>query len=1605
MEQKVFPLVNKGMNRDLSVSKAGESSAFENHNIRIVAREEDTMLSVTNERGNKEIPIKNIVGELVGWNVLNSHVILFCHGNEEDYIYRVDYDGNKFNLKTVFHGNLGFDAQHPIESVVYFETDNIQKIYWLDGIHVLRFMNFMDEDMIASNWNDDNTAFDSNRSADASVKAEITKDNSGNSRANGTIQYFLTYYNKHGQQTGIIWSSDLIYLAPVGRGGAADETNNNKVTLIFKDLDTDFTHFRVYCVTRSSYNGEAVAYIVGDAETSDEAVTIIDDGSHLTLIDTTSLLYLGSQHVIAGTMAHKDETLFIGDLKSIGHEGYDKIDVAVKSLRGDNGIINSDYFQFVYSDDTVDGIHDIALPENAGSYSYLSQLQYSSSEILSFKGNEKYRFGLKFLLGDGTETQAFWIGDAINTLYPKIDTSTGKIKRIVAKLTLPSDFISVITDESIQPAIKAAQLVMAEATYADRAVKAQGIINPTMFNTWERYNNRVYSQASWVSRPRGSQYANRHFEAIHKSNTTTGEIQCSFWHDDVEMNPYFQYYADGSGLVGKLEGTGDYDLIMYVFSLDYIRGIPDRISSCEAYVVTLRVKNGTPSQYLTITIPSLDSSSWTKERSSLGTFDEIYTMSASNYKMMIYHIDSGVFSNFSGTAIEDSYAGMMSALETYGFSVVVSKESWRAMVLQVMTSHNHGYFNTQFNLDSRGSVMDAINYTVGSVISPNRWIYTEGDAKDTDEFRTSYYKKHAMFVDENVVTMNSPEIEYEAVSLDDVKYNFRIVGVAKMTGVTTDYTIDATPGAAITTSNVVQLDFTADRVGNVNRSIPGLITWPLWKDNDIVPKEQGRVTADNEEDRTSSDYVRGTRSVYYWMYLWGKIGNITAYRKTKDADDDSDATYDEVEPALLQKKRVANQRFAYNTIYSDNQLNLDLSDSHPIRQFDSVSSRLHQISVAGETRFYDGIIQQMLTVPGLLKYPVYYSMDTPYQLDADKTIARQEETITIDGKEVTVREPYYLFVQDPVMLEYRSNPHAVITLKTTDIDGVYNQTILPYVFDSERIITDTRYDPARTGWLLPWIDFGTYPRYKTYSLTQEKFNISGLSSGDSYMFIGEIYRDFSPDDDYGGISDFAIQNNRFIPAGPRYSLDEIAKNNVIYGNQGDTYFQRWDCVKTLPYSDDAVYGVTDITSVMLETHINIDGRTDRYRGGNKLTSYDYTVFGTINPAYSQPNNFVVSRDLDEDFNTDAYRSSLTWTLPKADMAVVDEWSHITLASSLKLDGDKGICQALRRFQNSIVAFQDRGIAEVLFNSRTQLSTTDGVPVELANSGKVDGKRYISNKYGCINKWSIVEGKRALYFIDNINKSFCAFTGNVESLSSRLGFSAWFRKNNSIKPWTPEAFENIVSFYDRIHSDVYLVKASDNDRQPCLVYNEAVGAFTSFFDYSHVPMMANVSDRFISFRDNKLWLQNEGFYCNFFGKQYDFWMKYRVTPEPYSDKIWTNIEYRADFYRVLDENGNSTLNNEQMLEDLEEIDYQPIETFDSITVSNEYQTTGEYKRRPLKKFRIWRYVIPRAVATDNNIYGLDRIRNPWANILFKKAPLLDENRDLVQLHDFLVYYFE
>lgn len=1565
MQQKAFTLHNRGMNRDLSISKAGESSAYENHNIRILARDNDTMLSVTNERGNKEISLGSaIVGTLVGWNVLNNHVILFTTENNTDRIYRIDYNGSSFEVaynKPLFTGNLGFKVDAPIESIVYFETEDIQKIYWLDGNHPLRFMNFMADEAEINSWNDgDNTHFDSNRPIEFTLSASISKDNSGNNRANGTVQYLLTYYSKHGQETGVAWVSDIVYLSPLDVGGSADGTNSNKVTIHFSDLDTRFSNFRVYSIFRSSLNGTTVAYIVGDGNTSGGSAIIVDDGAHLVTEDVSRLLYLGSQNLKAGTMTHKDQTLFLGDLKSTGSD-YSEMDIAVESMFSDKSKGLSGAITFEYSGSN--GMTDIPYEEDSGSYTYSSQLNLTSSEILSFKGGEKYRFALVFTTESGTNTKAFWIGDAVNYLYPVIDINGHVIKRIVAKCQLTQAVLSAMDSLGY----KMVRLCIAEASYADRSVKAQGIVSPTMFNVWERYNSRLYSMPSWIFRPRNSSFAFSHFEPVHNSTGSDGEIQCNYWRNTDVPTPYYQ--TENGEYVDKFDGLVDYSNYMIIYG--YNRNKTG--SEYDAYVTILKASDSTSHNSFTMS--------------------DMAKVAATSGGNEYAELTDSIFAKTSGkligkgrneTSKRGAYNKVVAFLTDEGITDIVPWDTFSGWLSEGNSTTRHRVPNVPF---------DGSGYTTNylEALNANGWNSIDAETSVTvGDYSASFYKKHLMFVDENVVTLNSPELEYEAVTFDNAEnYKFRIVGIAKITSSQSDYVVDASH-AALSGENLVSTSI---------NSIDGLTSWPLWKERGLEFK-----TGDSGSDRpphsssepdkwTEEDYKGyGAGSVRYWLHMWHKLGKIDGFT------DENNNNYSD-----LHSKTFANMRFSYCTMYKNlvagANNGYDYTPSS-IRVFNSLTSQYTGLTVDGKNEYYDGNPNVSLSVPGSHSYPLLYSTGNQ---DTDGTITS---------------ESWYINSKEPVTINYLSRAHAVISLPTTSSGTYYNQTILPRLFDSETPSFPTASGDV-SGALLSWDDIT-----KDYAVSQSVFprqfdsRTDTISDGEPYMLIGEVYYDFDNGTDtrYGGVSESAIESNRFIPAGPAYSRNEIVSNS-IYANQGDTYFQRWDCMKTTPVSSEAANGVIDIASVMLETHINIDGRTDKLRGIKYLASIPTEEFGALNPVYSQKNNFFIQRDLDEDFNQDSYRSSITWTLDKTDSAEIDEWTHITLANSLKLDGDKGWCRALRRFNNSIIAFQDRGISEVLFNSRTQLTTTDGVPVEIANSGKVDGKRYITNKYGCTNKWSIVEGKAALYFVDNINKAFCSFGGQgIQSISSRLGFDAWFRRSNNIEPWTPEKFDNIVSYYDRIHSDVYLVTNKSEDEMPSLVYNETLGAFTSFFDYASVPMMTNVDDRFISFRDNKLWLQNEGLYCNFFGKQYDFWVNYRVTPDPFGDKIWTNIDYRADYYRVLDNSGNATVPESLMIngefyDDMTGT-YQESETFDSLRIWNEYQNTGEIAlgkdyttdKTTRRKFRIWHVAIPRAEKSDRNKWGLDRIRNPWINLLFKKKAD-NNNKDLMQLHDITVRYYE
>lgn len=465
------------------------------------------------------------------------------------------------------------------------------------------------------------------------------------------------------------------------------------------------------------------------------------------------------------------------------------------------------------------------------------------------------------------------------------------------------------------------------------------------------------------------------------------------------------------------------------------------------------------------------------------------------------------------------------------------------------------------------------------------------------------------------------------------------------------------------------------------------------------------------------------------------------------------------------------------------------------------------------------------------------------------------------------------------------------------------------------------------------------------------------------------------DNRFGGKTEEALLNNRWTVSGDPIDINDSSRIEFL---QGDTYLQRYDCLKTYPFTLEDMNTVVEMVSFYCETHINIDGRYDRNRGNVTNLAITPSIFNLYNPIYSQSNNYFTYQYLNEISSLDDFPNSITWTEEKILGNEVDNWTKINVATTLDLDGDKGEVTSLNTYNNEIFCFQRRGLSTVLFNSRVQIPTSDGLPIEITNGLKVSGKRYISNTIGCANKWSIAESPSGLYFMDNETNSLYLFNGEIVSLSDKLGFRQWISAHNVHVDWEPAGYNNYRSFYDKNNNDVYFTY-----KDHCLCYSELINQFTSFMSYERVPAMFNVSSEFYAFKDGKMWEQFAGDYNMFFGEYKPFSITFVANAEEPNDKIFNTVEFRADSW-----DGDNLISNK---------------TFDTLDVWNEYQhgTTplADILGHPSplkKKFRVWRANIPRAIVNNR-----DRIRNTWAYI---KLGMNTPNTYRTEFHDAIVHYF-
>lgn len=1587
--QKQIQLKIKGMQRDLSASAFNPEYAYENKNIRIMPTDESTLLSIINERGNKPSSIEgigdNLVGTPIGQSLINNELVVFTAGDKsllnvsdisageneisditaeelaadldldfDDRIYKLWFSEGKLNGKRLFRGQLGFDPYYPIEAISVYENSDIRKVYWTDKLNQPRVINIAAADDVINKWN--STSFDFVRKLKLQEEVTIKRNLVANGTfAPGVIQYAFTYFDKYGQESNLFYCSPLYYISYNNRGANPEDKIGNSFSITIENVDSSFDYLRIYSIHRTSIDATPTVKRVVDLafptglstyqvttynrKTSEDNVALTDSSGNRTLLSSLTPAYSSGTYKRWKVSGNSYETItfsgatYIEGTTFLNIIGSGDINISVEDNSTVNVTCDSDKGMVLYSSERK----KVSYTDNGTTGDTIDPTE------LLYIGGEEVIFGT-MAQKDGT----LFLGDI-----------TLKRKLIDSKIR------SFFNGKS--------------PTFFPLLYDRRKTLDSPLPAGYYPYDNQLKLSSSQI---KTFKYLETYRLGVQFQHYT-GKWSEPIWMNDVRNTEHINasYVAQGKiYLPTATYSLQDDTIIRELLNQGYVRVRPvvvypsltDRECICQGvlcptvYNVGDRYGNS----------PFAQSSWFTRANAPFDYYKAFhYTQNPSG--------DWGADWNDRDLGplhcTINSRAGVMSNSRT---GVVIDGNEDAPVEMDMVNKGAWAEFQHNHPIPSNNER----NAEIQCIWNPPIYPYVDSNAPDSDV--TGWVSQNAenFYVDQSIVTLHSPDIEFDTNvrSLDTSGLKLRIVGYVPLTAFTADIDIQtSTPANNYYNSSEVAPGFYKEPIGaeNISRfGFKGLMSGAFWFDE---------LTAYKEHTSNPEHYTTG-----FVVYPWHRNGSLNNTKYAKDG----------YRSAMLDKKKISNLRFSFNSYYfdSDQIWNAYSSDSNILRGvsgisiFDSNEVTVVRLPAPENSGLpdinYYGNIDKVITISRIGdKKDGYPIMTTGTQKAATNAhLLFSSGYIQVD-KTFTSQ----ITGTDPVRMKYKSSPHAVMALNYgTD----HSVRTLPTLKDADTPFVE-KWDINPCAREIPngkkffWEKTKIATRISNEALdrhigTSVTGSYTGYGPEYGWLWIGEIYND-NVQNRFGGQTEEAFENNQWIPCGEPVSLiseDGVASNVEIQWTEGDTYYQRYDHLKTYPFTLEDQNAVTDIVSFMCETRVNIDGRYDRNRGQTNNFAMTPTNFNLINDVYSQQNNFFNYRTVNPNkLNLNNFHNTVTWTKTKTAGELIDTWTNITLASTLDLDGDKGFIRALRRLNNNLIAFQDRGVSQILYNENMQITSSEGTPIEIANSGKVNGKRYLSDRLGCTNKWSICETSNGIYFIDDITKGIFLFNGQFDNLSDRLGLHSWINaKSDSISLWNPVDFNGFVTYYDKVNGDVFFISKDE-----CLAFSEPLGQFTSFYSYEHMPYFTNLEDRGIALNTDKggtvykAWLHNEGEYNMFFNKYCPFYTTVIANPDMAADKIFNNLEFRADSW-----NGDTLLNT----------------TFDTLTTWNEYQTgvaaLNNVLGRPSnlkKKFRIWRANIPRA-----KVNGRDRMRNPW---LYIKLSMEGENTNKTILHDMIVHYFE
>lgn len=598
-----------------------------------------------------------------------------------------------------------------------------------------------------------------------------------------------------------------------------------------------------------------------------------------------------------------------------------------------------------------------------------------------------------------------------------------------------------------------------------------------------------------------------------------------------------------------------------------------------------------------------------------------------------------------------------------------------------------------------------------------------------------------------------------------------------------------------------------------------------------------------------------------------------------------------------------------------------------------------------------------------------------------------------------IHREYLTYLDNPNKLEYPVYGIPEVTEKAQEVtnyngnpDMKYQNTMAGFMTDRSDDIPDENAIVTMNSTGIRCVTFAEGTASDTIANRkglEDLYNESGLTDPDGLLIAEIVMTDgqIVASNIYGGSSYEDKTRTTYVKIG---DYTKIGNNSVQIDNAGDVYVHNFKIARIVKTDsevlDDQTLQLTEIINFPAESEVDLKNRSDK-----SLFQWDaefqpsYDSYFKYNTVYSQQPTLVNSTSLDFTFRlVKGYDTRIQATKVKTPNESVDSWTDVLENEFIDLNGKYGPINGLVTYKDTVYAFQDKAISIVNINPRIQVQGNDGVGIELGIGDVLYDYKYITNRSGSINKWSIVPGKKGIYYYDALNRAVGRVPDGTEILLTDLkGMHSFFNTNydyDLLKVDNPVLSSGAVFGVDNYNSDVYMTLLQ-GDKSFTWLFSEIVDEFVDLKTYKPSRYVNNGEKLLIpASTNNTLWEQYAGEYNNFFGVTEDSYITFMMNPAP--------TEFNSTTFDTLEFNSEAYLNGIDL----------PAATYTHIRAHNEYQDTGYV---PLtfardnnlrRKFRKWRAAIPRE--------GRNRIKNTWTYLDLKLEN--DLNYEVI-LHDIILHY--